>query len=34
VAGLTAGTIDFFRVQGLVRTGEESWSDAVSFLVK
>jgi len=34
VSGLAAGTVYFFRVQPLVRTGEENWSGIVSFMVK
>ena len=34
LAGLAAGTVYFFRVQALTRTGEENWSQVVSFLVK
>jgi HWE histidine kinase len=33
VIGLTAGTVYSFRVQALVRTGEENWSQVVSMLV-
>jgi hypothetical protein len=34
MSGLTAGTVYYFRVQALVRTGEENWSDIVAFMVK
>jgi hypothetical protein len=34
VSGLTAGTVYFFRVQPLLRTGEQNWSDIVSFMLK
>jgi hypothetical protein len=34
VAGLTAGTVYFFRVQPLLRTGEQNWSSISSFMVK
>jgi hypothetical protein len=34
VSGLTPATTYFFRVQGLISTGEGNWSDPVSFLVK
>jgi len=34
LSGLTAGTTYYFRVQGVVRTGEENWSGIVAFLVK
>ncbi len=33
-SGLTAGTVYYFRVQALIRTGEQNWSDVVSFMVK
>jgi hypothetical protein len=31
---LTAGTVYSFRVQPLIATGEENWSQVVSLLVK
>jgi hypothetical protein len=34
LSGLTAGTIYYFRVQPLLRTGEQNWSEIVSFMVK
>jgi hypothetical protein len=34
VSGLTAGTVYYFRVQPLLPTGEQNWSDLVSFMVK
>jgi hypothetical protein len=34
VSGLTAGTVYYFRVQPLTRTGEQNWSGLVSFMVK
>ena len=34
VSGLTAGTLYYFRVQPLLPTGEQNWSDMVSFIVK
>jgi hypothetical protein len=34
VSGLTAGTVYFFRVQPLLRTGEQNWSEIASFMVK
>jgi hypothetical protein len=34
VSGLTAGTVYFFRVQPLLRTGEQNWSSIASFMVK
>jgi hypothetical protein len=34
VSGLTAGTLYYFRVQPLLRTGEQNWSEIVSFMVK
>jgi hypothetical protein len=32
-SGLTAGTLYYFRVQALTRTGEQDWSQIVSLLV-
>jgi hypothetical protein len=32
-SGLTAGTLYYFRVQALTRTGEQNWSQIVSLLV-
>jgi hypothetical protein len=34
VSGLTAGTTYYFRVQSLIRTGTENWSQIVSLMVK
>ena len=34
VSGLTAGTVYYFRVQSLLPTGEQNWSDLVAFMVK
>ena len=34
VSGLTAGTVYYFRVQPLTRTGGQNWSGLVSFMVK
>ena len=34
VSGLTAGTLYYFRVQPLLKSGEQNWSGIVSFLVK
>jgi hypothetical protein len=34
VSGLTAGTTYYFRMQALVATGEENWSQIVTLLVK
>jgi hypothetical protein len=34
VSGLTAGTVYYFRVQPLIATGEENWSQVISMLVK
>jgi hypothetical protein len=34
VSGLTAGTTYYFRVQPVVRSGAENWSQQVSLLVK
>ena len=33
-SGLTAGTVYYFRVQSLLPTGEGSWGDVASFMVK
>ena len=33
-SGLTVGTLYYFRVQPLTPTGEQNWSDMVSFVVK
>jgi len=33
IAGLTAGTTYYFRVQSLIRAGEQNWSQVVSLLV-
>jgi hypothetical protein len=33
-SGLTSATLYYFRVQPLLPSGEENWSDAASFLVK
>jgi hypothetical protein len=32
-SGLTAGTVYFFRVQVLLPTGEQNWTQIVSLLV-
>jgi hypothetical protein len=34
VSGLTAGTTYYFRVQSLIKTGTENWSQIVSLMVK
>jgi hypothetical protein len=34
ISGLTAGTTYYFRVQSLIRTGAENWSQIVSLMVK
>jgi hypothetical protein len=34
ISGLTSGTTYFFRVQPLIRTGAENWSQIVSLMVK
>ena len=34
VSGLTAGTVYYFRVQALTKTGEGDWSQIVSLMVK
>ena len=34
VSGLIPGTLYYFRVQPLLKTGEQNWSGVVSFLVK
>jgi hypothetical protein len=33
ISGLTAGTTYYFRVQALIKTGEQNWSQVVSLLV-
>jgi hypothetical protein len=33
ISGLTAGTIYYFRVQSLIKTGEQNWSQVVYVLV-
>jgi hypothetical protein len=33
ISGLTAGTLYYFRVQALITTGEQNWSQVVSLLV-
>jgi fibronectin type III domain protein len=33
ISGLTAGTMYYFRVQALIKTGEQNWSQVVSVLV-
>jgi len=34
ISGLTAGTTYYFRVQSLIKTGTENWSQIVSLMVK
>jgi hypothetical protein len=34
VSGLTTGTVYYFRVQPLIKSGEENWSQVVALLVK
>jgi hypothetical protein len=33
VSGLTSGTLYYFRVQALIKTGEQNWSQVVSLVV-